>query len=102
MVLVRVILACRPNHFSLGRVEQAMLSVHLKEVRALPHITAVHRIGFHESGCMALNQGMQILPMAQILGPVQKHPTALAANARSNAEVPAIRFAPRAWVSEAR
>src|SRR6516165_8527111 len=78
-----------------------MLLSQRKKVRALPHVSRVHRVrrllAIRFSGC----ERVKILPGAEIGGGIQQHAAALATLPGANTHVPALTFLPQARVAKA-
>src|SRR6516164_2309064 len=72
-----------------------------KKVRALPHVSGVHRV----SGLFAIRspgcKRAKILPSAEIGGAVQQHASAFATLPRADTHIPPPTFRPQAGISEA-
>ena len=77
-----------------------MLTAQRKEVRALPHLPRVHRIGLAAAIPFSLRQRMQILPAAAVVRTIEQHSAAHLGKARTNPQIPRIAILPRAGVAE--
>src|SRR5208282_989316 len=81
-------------------VEKHVLVAQREEVRALPHLAAVHGIRGSLAVPGAVTERVQVLPCPQVGRAIKQNSAALLEETRAQSQVPQIAFPPQTGISE--